>query len=172
MIKDYYKTLNVKITSSQEEIKNSFRKLAIFWHPDRNSNTVALQKMQDINEAYEILSNPIRKEIYDKIYKEYFHLTFEVSKYTNTQKQDNYNEKQKAEFKQQQEDFIKKKYEREINELNNWIKNIKFSLSAFDRFLDNSIAKVDRPIENFVYYFPIVLGILFRIIIILANLSK
>ena len=71
MIKDYYKILDVKITSTQEEIKTSFRKLAVFWHPDRNSNPIALQKMQELNEAYEILSNLIRKETYDKIYKAY-----------------------------------------------------------------------------------------------------
>ncbi len=49
MIKDYYKILDVKITYTQEEIKNSFRKLAFFWHPDRNSNPIALQKMQELN---------------------------------------------------------------------------------------------------------------------------
>ena len=62
MIKDYYKILDVQLTSTQEEIKSSFRKLAVFWHPDRNSNPLALQKMQEINEAYEILSNFHRKE--------------------------------------------------------------------------------------------------------------
>ena len=172
MIKDYYKILDVKITSTQEEIKNSFRKLAIFWHPDRNSNPIALQKMQEINVAYEILSNLNRKETYDRIYKDYFNLNFDITVFTEKENNYNYSEKQKSETTKQKEEDFRKKYEKEISDLNNWVRNINFSLSSFDRFLDKSLAKADKPIENFVYYFPIVLGIIFLIIILLLNLSK
>ena len=172
MIKDYYKILDVKITSTQEEIKNSFRKLAVFWHPDRNSNPIALQKMQELNEAYEILSNPIRREIYNKIYREYYNLNLGLTVFDDKKNNYNYSEKQNSEFRKQQEKKFKQKYEKEINELNNWINNIKFSLGTFDRFLDKSLDKVDKPIENFVYYFPVVLGIIFLIIILLVILSK
>lgn len=172
MIKDYYKTLDVKITSTRDEIKNSFRKLAIFWHPDKNSNPIALQKMQEINEAYKILSNSIRKETYDKVYKEYYELRHDVMSYNDKKEDCNYSEKQYSEFKKPQEERFKKKYEKEINDLDEWIKDINFSLDLFDEFLKKSIAKADKPIENFVYYFPIVLGIIFIIIILILNLSK
>ncbi len=170
MIKDYYKILNVKITSSQEEIKVSYRKLAIFWHPDRNSNPIALHKMQEINEAYEIFSNSIRKETYDKIYKEYFNINIGVTTNRSNHQQENYHKSSSADFNKHKEEHIKKKYEKEITELNNWIKNIHFSLGTFDRFIDKSLTKVDKPIENFVYYFPFVLGIIYLIIILLLNL--
>lgn len=170
MIKDYYKILDVKVTSSQEEIKNSFRKLAVFWHPDRNSNPVALQKMQEINEAYEILSNLHRKETYDKIYKNFFNLNFDIAVFSDKENNYKYSEKQNSNTTTEKE--FKKKYEKEIDDLNNWIRNIKFSLGTFDRFLDKSLAKADKPIENFVYYFPVVLGIIFLIIILLVNLTK
>ena len=172
MIKDYYKILDVKITSTQEEIKTSFRKLAVFWHPDRNSNPIALQKMQELNEAYEILSNLIRKETYDKIYKAYHNLNFEISVFENQKGNYNYSEKNRTDFKKQQDQNFKQKYEKEINELNDWIKNIKFSLGSLDKFLDKTLAKADKPIENFVYYFPVVLGIIFLILILLVNISK
>lgn len=167
MIKDYYKILNVQVTATQKEIKSSFRKLAVFWHPDRNSNSIALQKMQEINEAYEILSNINRKETYDKIYKDYFNLNFDIEVFTEN---DNYSKKQNSEATKQKEEDFKKKYEKEINDLNNWIRNIKFSLNSFDRFLDKSLAKADKPIEDFLYYLPIVLVIIFIIIILLINL--
>lgn len=172
MIKDYYKILDVKITSTEDEIKKSFRKLAVFWHPDRNSNPIALEKMQEINEAYEILSNSIKKETYDKVYKEYYNLNFDLTVLNDEKRNYNYSEKQNTEFKKQQEEKFRKKYEKEINDLNNWIKDIKFSLGSFDRFLDKSLAKADKPIENFVYYFPVILGIIFLILILLVNLAK
>ena len=43
MIKDYYKILGLSISATQNEIKQSYRKLAVFWHPDRNSNTIDLK---------------------------------------------------------------------------------------------------------------------------------
>ena len=67
MIKDYYKILGLSISATQNEIKQSYRKLAVFWHPDRNSNPIALEKMKEINEAYEILSDENKRKSYNKI---------------------------------------------------------------------------------------------------------
>lgn len=52
----YYDLLGVKPGASQEEIKKAWKKKALEWHPDRNSSEDANEKIQEINEAYEILS--------------------------------------------------------------------------------------------------------------------
>ena len=63
---DYYAILQIQKTASQDEIKNQFRKLAKKWHPDRKQGDDAEKKMADINMAYEVLSNPQRRKIYDQ----------------------------------------------------------------------------------------------------------
>jgi len=57
--KDYYKTLNVSRGASTEDIKKAFRKLARKYHPDVNpGDKKAEEKFKEINEAYEVLSDP------------------------------------------------------------------------------------------------------------------
>ena len=63
---DYYAILQIQKTASQDEIKNQFRKLAKKWHPDRKHGDDAEKKMADINMAYEVLSNPQRRKMYDQ----------------------------------------------------------------------------------------------------------
>ena len=72
MTKDYYKILNISETSTQEEIKLAYRKLARKWHPDVAGNSSeVISKFKDINEAYETLSNSVRKADYDRVRKFY-----------------------------------------------------------------------------------------------------
>lgn len=59
---DHYKTLGVSENATPEEIKTAFRKLAMQHHPDRNGDEAEFKK---INEAYDTLSDPVRKEQYD-----------------------------------------------------------------------------------------------------------
>jgi len=68
MIKeDYYKLLNVSKNSSDVEIKKSYRKLAMKFHPDRNPNNKdAEEKFKKISEAYEILSDAKKRQAYDQ----------------------------------------------------------------------------------------------------------
>ena len=63
---DYYAILQIEKTASQDEIKNQVRKLAKKWHPDRKQGDDAEKKMADINMAYEVLSNPQRRKMYDQ----------------------------------------------------------------------------------------------------------
>ena len=63
---DYYTILHVQKDASQNEIKTQFRKLAKKWHPDRKQSDDAEKKMAQINMAYEVLSNPKRRKIYDQ----------------------------------------------------------------------------------------------------------
>ena len=64
--KDYYKILEVPRTATQEEIKKSYRKLAMKYHPDRNKgDKTAESKFKGINEAYAVLSNEEKRKQYD-----------------------------------------------------------------------------------------------------------
>ncbi len=66
--KDYYKVLGVERDASQEVIKKTYRKLAMKYHPDQNrGNKQAEEKFKDINEAYEVLSDPKKRERYDQL---------------------------------------------------------------------------------------------------------
>jgi len=62
---NYYDVLGVTENSTDEEIKKSYRRLAMQYHPDRNSDPHAEIKFKEIKEAYEELSDPIRKSKYD-----------------------------------------------------------------------------------------------------------
>jgi len=64
---DYYKTLNIPRSASSDEIKKAYKKLALQWHPDKNISNpqLATIKFKEISEAYETLSNPESKKIYD-----------------------------------------------------------------------------------------------------------
>ena len=64
--RDYYEVLGIPRDASPEDIKKAFRKLALQYHPDRNSDDGAEAKFKEINEAYEVLANPERRENYDR----------------------------------------------------------------------------------------------------------
>lgn len=66
--KDYYKILGVERNASDAELKSAFRKLALQYHPDRNpNNKQAEEKFKEINEAYEVLSDPQKRARYEQI---------------------------------------------------------------------------------------------------------
>ncbi len=65
--KDYYSTLGVSKTATQEDIKKAFRKLARKHHPDVNpEDAAATEKFKEISEAYEVLSDPEKRQKYDQ----------------------------------------------------------------------------------------------------------
>jgi putative DNA primase/helicase len=63
---DCYKVLGVKRDATQEEIKKAYRKLAQQYHPDKNHDPDAEERFKEINEAYSVLSDPKKREQYDK----------------------------------------------------------------------------------------------------------
>ena len=65
--RDFYEILGVAKTASEEEIKKSYRKLAMKYHPDRNpDNKESEEKFKEVKEAYEMLTNPEKREAYDR----------------------------------------------------------------------------------------------------------
>src|SRR3989344_1012336 len=64
--RDYYEVLGVSKSAKPDEMKRAYRKLALEWHPDRNKSPQANEKFKEINEAYEVLSDPKKKETYDQ----------------------------------------------------------------------------------------------------------
>lgn len=68
-MKDYYKILDVNYNATAIEIKKSYRKLAIKYHPDKNKNSKESEEIfKKISEAYEILSNKEKRRVYDSSY--------------------------------------------------------------------------------------------------------
>lgn len=65
--RDFYEILGVAKTASEEDIKKSYRKLAMKYHPDRNpDNKEAEEKFKEVKEAYEMLTNPEKRAAYDQ----------------------------------------------------------------------------------------------------------
>ena len=65
--RDFYEILGVAKNSSEEEIKKSYRKLAMKYHPDRNPDSKeSEEKFKEVKEAYEMLTNPEKREAYDR----------------------------------------------------------------------------------------------------------
>merc|ERR1712183_2505 len=69
---DYYAMLNVSHDASMKQIKRSFRKLAMDFHPDKNKTDGAQIVFQELSEAYSILSDPLKKIENDQLFQDFF----------------------------------------------------------------------------------------------------
>jgi len=69
MSKDYYETLGVSKTASDDEINKAYRALAIKYHPDKNpdDSEAATKKFKECAEAYEVLSDAQKRQRYDQL---------------------------------------------------------------------------------------------------------
>lgn len=65
MGKDYYKILGISKSASEDDVKKAYRKMALKFHPDKNKSPGAEEKFKDIAEAYDVLSDKKKRDIYD-----------------------------------------------------------------------------------------------------------
>lgn len=70
MGKDYYKILGVSKNASEDEIKKAYRKLALKYHPDKNKAAGAEEKFKELAEAYEVLSDKQKRDLFDQFGEE------------------------------------------------------------------------------------------------------
>ncbi len=66
MAEDYYKILGVTKSSTPDEIKRAYRKMALQYHPDRNKGKEASDKFKEVTKAYEVLSDAQKRQTYDQ----------------------------------------------------------------------------------------------------------
>src|SRR5215211_3197318 len=65
--RDYYEVLGVGRAATEEEVKRSYRKLAVKFHPDKNpGDTVAEEKFKELGEAYDVLMDEQKRAAYDR----------------------------------------------------------------------------------------------------------
>lgn len=70
MGKDYYDILGIQKDASEDDVKKAYRKQALRYHPDKNKSPGAEDKFKEIAEAYDVLSDPKKKDIYDRFGEE------------------------------------------------------------------------------------------------------
>ena len=110
--KNYYRILEIPTQATDEQIKLAYRRLVKKWHPDLNNNSQESQeRLKEVNEAYEILSDPIARTIYNQT----------ISADTNIRSSENL--KTETEIKKEKEqkarqDRVKNRYENRTEEAN------------------------------------------------------
>lgn len=70
MGKDYYKILGISKSANEDDIKKAYRKLALKYHPDKNKTPEAEEKFKEVAEAYEVLSDKKKRDVYDRFGEE------------------------------------------------------------------------------------------------------
>ena len=118
MNKNFYAILGVDEQCTEQELKSAYRKLARKFHPDVAGNTIAaVEKFKEINEAYEVLSDKVKREEYDRINRYYNYSSTKKTSKTTTEpdfKNSNNNKEEKKEEKKKTgksfnwEEFISK----------------------------------------------------------------
>ncbi|KAE8685756.1 Glucose-6-phosphate isomerase isoform 1 [Hibiscus syriacus] len=85
--KDYYKILEVDSDATEDAIRSNFIRLALKWHPDKQNDdgNSATSRFQEINEAYQVLIDPVKRNEYDKMGILYTY-DYDINEYLNRYK--------------------------------------------------------------------------------------
>jgi len=112
MEKNYYEILGINTDATSAEIKSAFRKLARIWHPDVAGGTSeAVAKFKEINEAYEVLSNPEKRKKYDTFRGIFNNVSNKAKENSKSQKQEN-KSKSEAHSKEEKQTEPQKKQQK------------------------------------------------------------
>lgn len=107
---DYYKILAIAKSASESEIKTAYRKLARKYHPDLNPNDKEMElKFKEINEANEVLSDPIKRKKYDEYGKDWKHAD-EIKKNQQNQRSNPSNQSEYGNYSDEYSDFFESMY--------------------------------------------------------------
>jgi len=79
MGKDFYKVLGISKTATIDDIKKAYKKLALKYHPDKNKSAGAEERFKEVAEAYEVLSDPTKRQKYDTMGEDAFKQGFDPS---------------------------------------------------------------------------------------------
>ncbi len=126
---NYYKVLDITNKASIDDIKKSYRKMVLRYHPDLNKNPLAVRKLHDVIKAYKTLSDPEKRSEYDRNIR-----SFKVYSGFPDLKKENHNPKKKS----------KKEEKKEENKQNNLFSKIKI---GFKIFRSRIINKFNKPPE-------------------------
>jgi DnaJ-class molecular chaperone len=140
-MKDYYNILGISKVASEIEIKKAYRKGAMFWHPDKNQSLNAKEKFIEIQEAYEVLIDINKRNIYDGLLKAQQVKSETIFK-NNT---DSSNNKQK-----QQSSRPNQEYQHDYQNFQEWVNEIrkkaeqKANMPLVDDILTESFHFLDK----------------------------
>ncbi len=125
-MKNYYQILGIERNSSLPEIKKAYRKLATKFHPDKNGGDKFFEeRFKEIQEAYEVLTTPLKKERYDNEYDVFFNNKKTHQTTSNKNKAEYKQSKSYTEKENQQKEYDKKRKEEqaERERVNNLVRN-------------------------------------------------
>lgn len=125
-MKNYYQILGIERNSSLPEIKKAYRKLATKFHPDKNGGDKFFEeRFKEIQEAYEVLTTPLKKERYDNEYDVFYNKQKTHQTTSNNNKTEYKQSKSYTEKENQQKDYDKKRKEEqaERERVNNLVRN-------------------------------------------------
>jgi|SRR5690554_727342 len=116
-MKNHYQTLGIKRDASNDDIKKAYRKLAQKFHPDKNGGDKFFEeRFKEIQEAYEILSEPYEKDNYDSNYDYFFNGQQKTSQTYTRKEEPKYEAPKPDSEKVRQEKEARKKREKERTE--------------------------------------------------------
>lgn len=125
-MKNYYQILGIERNSSLPEIKKAYRKLATKFHPDKNGGDKFFEeRFKEIQEAYEVLTAPLKKERYDNEYDVFFNKQKTHQTTSNKNKAEYKQSKSYTEKENQQKEYDNKRKEEqaERERVNNLVRN-------------------------------------------------